>query len=191
MNQEAREAFDAIYHTGSVGQLEWEVISLLTAVQDKLKPTVSIELGSCNGGMAYLIASVTEEKVFAVDISHTTNACARHSKVTYITGPTESYFTIREVEDGIGRNRKADFMFIDADHSLDAVTRDYWMWRPLIRSGGWIAFHDINNQGCPGVRKFWNSLAGEKIEFVQNDNHTSFGYAGQVGCGGIGVVKVP
>ena len=191
MNSELHLAFSKMLNCGAAGQLEWETKNLLAAVRDFLRPVVSIELGGCNGGMSYLIAEVTSNRVFSVDICHSTNETARHAKVTYVTGRIENYSTIREVEAGIGTGNKADFLFIDADHSRDAVTRDYWMWRPLVRSGGWIAFHDINNPGVPGVREFWDTIAGEKIEFVQTDSHNLFGYSGMVGCGGIGVVKVP
>ena len=35
-----------------------------------------------------------------------------------------------------------DFLFIDAGHSYDDVRADYENYRPMVRSGGLIAFHD-------------------------------------------------
>ena len=35
-----------------------------------------------------------------------------------------------------------DFIFIDGDHTYDAVKRDFEDWFPLLASGGVLAFHD-------------------------------------------------
>jgi hypothetical protein len=37
-----------------------------------------------------------------------------------------------------------DFVFIDADHSSEAVERDIRNWHPKIKDKGWIIGHDIN-----------------------------------------------
>lgn len=37
-----------------------------------------------------------------------------------------------------------DFIFIDADHSFDAVVNDLTMWYPKIKSGGLVAGHDFH-----------------------------------------------
>lgn len=45
-----------------------------------------------------------------------------------------------------------DFVFIDAEHSYEGVSRDIERWRPLVRSGGLIAGHDFNHK-WPMVQK--------------------------------------
>jgi predicted O-methyltransferase YrrM len=35
-----------------------------------------------------------------------------------------------------------DFLFIDADHSFDGVSRDWADWAPRVRPGGHVALHD-------------------------------------------------
>lgn len=54
-----------------------------------------------------------------------------------------------------------DFLFIDGDHSLDGVSRDFAMYSPLVRDGGLVALHDIT-PGPPeyvgGVPSFWREL---------------------------------
>ena len=37
-----------------------------------------------------------------------------------------------------------DFIFIDADHSTEAVHNDILTWSPKIKDDGWIIGHDIN-----------------------------------------------
>ena len=44
-----------------------------------------------------------------------------------------------------------DFVFIDADHSYEAVRADIAAWRPKIRPGGWITGHDYDTLKFPGV----------------------------------------
>lgn len=41
-------------------------------------------------------------------------------------------------------NASAALVFIDADHSFDAVCRDIDAWRPKVKPGGWLAGHDIS-----------------------------------------------
>lgn len=35
-----------------------------------------------------------------------------------------------------------DFVFVDGDHSIDAVTEDWEGWSPLVRAGGIVVLHD-------------------------------------------------
>jgi predicted O-methyltransferase YrrM len=49
------------------------------------------------------------------------------------------------VEDG-----SLDFVFIDADHSYEAVRKDIDAWRSKVRPGGWFGGHDYNRK-FPGV----------------------------------------
>jgi hypothetical protein len=46
-----------------------------------------------------------------------------------------------------------DFVFIDADHSYDAVKADIAAWKPKIRDGGWLTGHDFAPVKFPGVVK--------------------------------------
>lgn len=52
-----------------------------------------------------------------------------------------------EVADG-----SCDAVFIDADHSREAVTADILAWWPKVRAGGWIGGHDYDYPRFPGVR---------------------------------------
>ena len=40
-------------------------------------------------------------------------------------------------------DRPIDLLFIDGDHTYVGVKMDFEMYRPLVRKGGIIAFHDI------------------------------------------------
>jgi hypothetical protein len=60
-------------------------------------------------------------------------------------------------------NESVDFLFIDGDHTYDAVRQDYELYFPKIRKGGLIFFHDsrMNRGGAPfhvGSSKFVDEL---------------------------------
>lgn len=61
------------------------------------------------------------------------------------------------------RNKSVDFVFIDADHSLDSVTKDINAWLPKIRENGIIAGHDYFNP-C-GVKKAVDKIFGDSVHF--------------------------
>jgi predicted O-methyltransferase YrrM len=50
------------------------------------------------------------------------------------------------------KNQSLDLVFIDADHSYEAVVQDIKIWIPKIRSGGIIAGHDYMKD-YPDVRE--------------------------------------
>jgi predicted O-methyltransferase YrrM len=43
-----------------------------------------------------------------------------------------------------------DFVFVDADHSREAVEDDIKHWQPKVRTGGWFGGHDYSPK-FPGV----------------------------------------
>lgn len=55
---------------------------------------------------------------------------------------------------------KLDFLFVDGDHTYNAVVKDFLLYSGMVRVGGIIAFHDIkvsDNPTCQ-VDQFWAEL---------------------------------
>ena len=50
------------------------------------------------------------------------------------------------------------FVFIDADHSYDAVLSDLKEWWPKLRKGGIFAGHDYGVKAWPGVKRAVDSM---------------------------------
>lgn len=194
MKLELPSHLDAAYTTAiscaSIGQLEYEIRSLLIWLHDVAKPRYTVEIGTDKGGMAYVLNAATTEKMVAVDVARNVKADVNDLNILYVIKNSQYPETAIHVMEALGN--PIDFLFIDGDHSEEGVNADYRIWRPRVRSGGWIGFHDIRNTSCPGVRRLWDSIEGEKLEIIQTQYHNDVhGYAGQIGCGGIGVVKVP
>lgn len=51
-----------------------------------------------------------------------------------------------------------DFLFIDGNHMYQFVKQDFEMYKPLVRKGGIVAFHDIGKNEEGGVCHFWEEL---------------------------------
>ena len=76
-------------------------------------------------------------------------------RVTLIEGDTVASAAM--VEDG-----SLDFVFIDADHSYEAVRRDIDAWRSKVRAGGWLGGHDYNRK-FPGVVRAVDFTFGRSV----------------------------
>ena len=65
-------------------------------------------------------------------------------------------------------NESLDFIFIDADHSYDAVKNDINVWFPKVKKGGILSGDDYLK--ChPGVIKAVNEAFGNKTKFVKRN----------------------
>lgn len=110
-----------------------------------------VELGS--GAGHYMLAAGIPT-VVSVDIAHSTE---RHNPyesegVHYFRGDSHELETLYGVLSIIGR--EPDVVFIDADHSYDAVRKDFDMWWPAARK--LVGFHDIL---IPDIVPFWNEVS--------------------------------
>jgi len=72
------------------------------------------------------------------------NQFVRQNQLADIISPIEAYS-----HDFVAVfKHKIDLLFIDGDHRYEGVLRDFTMWSPLIKPGGFIAFHDYSH--APG-----------------------------------------
>jgi predicted O-methyltransferase YrrM len=81
--------------------------------------------------------------------------------------------------------RPVDVLFIDADKSYGGVSAHFSMYSPLVRPGGFVAFHDIWPGPYAGdVPDFWRNIreGRETTELVASEDQSAFG---------IGVLRLP
>ena len=58
-----------------------------------------------------------------------------------------------------------DFVFIDADHSYEAVKQDIADWAPKVRTGGgWVGGHDYHHTKFPGVVRAVTEAYGDRVQ---------------------------
>jgi len=72
-----------------------------------------------------------------------------------------------ETSEAVANNwvNKIRLIFIDGLHDYDNVKKDYTLWSPFVMSGGFIAFHDYN-EDHPGVVRFINNDLKGNDKFV-------------------------
>ena len=79
-----------------------------------------------------------------------------------------------------GDEQRFDFVFIDASHHYVDVIKDFELVYPLVKDGGWIAFHDVE-PGWPGSWRVWRETAVPLL--------SSHEYCSNLACGRKGVGK--
>jgi len=170
-------------------QIEEELHLLFDEVQ-KIKPKVILEIGVENGGTAFFWLSILKETngiYIGIDVDPTVV-----KRTSYLLDRFGSSFNLiignsvaEETKERVNKildKKSVDFLFIDGDHSFNAVKFDYEAYKPLVRSGGIIAFHDIlPREG--GVGRFWLTELKEKnkIEIIKSSTNKY----------GIGVIYKP
>lgn len=68
------------------------------------------------------------------------------------------------------KDESFDFIFIDADHSYEAVKKDIEMWYPKVKQGGVIAGHDYDRPAWEGVC--------EAVDEIFPDAEVRYSYGG-------------
>jgi cephalosporin hydroxylase len=163
-----------------------------------------LEIGSYRGGTLFVFSRLSDAGAAIVSVDYSFDfvgrflRIARNALLRRLIRRGQSLFMLRRNSHSpdtvtdvqkILRGNKLDFLFIDGDHSYAGVRADFEMYVPLVRSGGLVAFHDINLIGPPGyefkleVNKYWN-------EVKQNYVHTEFVHQAGAEAMGIGVLWV-
>lgn len=164
-----------------IQQNEYEMRLFLHRVSTELSPKRTVEIGSWRGTTAMLLSLVTSEVTISLDVQDygcRERMCqqARDSGhvLWFYLEDGRSRETVNHVIKVLGG--PIDLLFLDDGHCLDEIEKEYELWAPEVRSGGWIVFHDINaeaNQIAPGVHPsicqahaHWATLKGNKEEIV-------------------------
>lgn len=82
------------------------------------------------------------------------------------------YLYLSSVDAAANVNGGFDFVFIDADHSYEAVRDDLNAWWPHVRSGGLFCGHDYHKDDIPGVTQAvdeWAAATG--VQVFANDGN--------------------
>jgi hypothetical protein len=61
----------------------------------------------------------------------------------------------------------ADFVFVDAAHSYEAVKADIAVWQPKVRTGGWFGGHDYH-PSHPGVVKAVDEAFRNRVKLLDH-----------------------
>jgi predicted O-methyltransferase YrrM len=172
-----------------------ELVPLLDRVR-ALRAERVCEIGTAAGGTLYLLTRVSAPEALLVSIdlaipAHTRATRARFARagqrLVSIEGDSHDVETQQRVERLLA-GAKLDVLFIDGDHSYEGVRADFELYSPLVRSGGIIALHDVNEDfatrhGTPtasvsgDVPRFWNELKRKyrSEELIADPGQDGFG----------------
>jgi predicted O-methyltransferase YrrM len=124
-----------------------------------------LEIGSAEGGLSYIFSELFQ-RVVALDIYHT----PIYEKWNIIrftldsSNPGDEFKRIEELG-------PYDLIFIDGNHTYEAVKKDFEIYSPLLSLGGIIAFHDIKDTE---VQRNVNCFVSKFIKELEEANlHTS------------------
>ncbi len=135
-----------------------------------------LEVGAFMGGSAFFMA-ITAKSVTSVDTFKAwTNGQTQGEEITTLDAYLKATARFRNViwpvvmtSEEAARTIAGDwdFIFIDADHSYETVKRDIELWRPRVRRGGILAFHDYSDEpecAYPGVKQAVDEAFGLPAE---------------------------
>lgn len=172
-------------------QVPWEFDHLLDLVADEVQSGTVLEVGCYEGGTLWHWLQ-TAAVVVAVDDEmreyHGWHAWADEvpAELHTIKGSSHDQDIIRRAEE-LG---PYDFIFIDADHTYEAVVEDYIQYAPMLAPGGCIAFHDILPRANYGVADVWAAVkATDGVRYVEIAKNAT--EPGNEGPCGIGVAWLP
>lgn len=138
-------------------QIEEEFKALADWATSKDLRTI-VEIGTASGATLLLWARVAKKRVISIDLPGGIHGGGYAEKkgrlfkefvhdrpdveLTLIRASSQDTCTRQQVETILSHDT-VDLLFIDGDHRLEAVRRDFELWRDLVRPGGTIVLHDI------------------------------------------------
>jgi predicted O-methyltransferase YrrM len=167
-------------------QIREELGELLELLQ-QLRPKVSLEIGTADGGTLFLWTRATDPQGLVISVDKYPSWKTKLFESFGLPGQALAVLRAdshnKDTLDAIVARlsgKRVDFLFIDGDHSYEGVKRDFEMYGPLVRVGGLIAFHDIVPgpvDAVGGVPKLWSEIKTEHVyrEIISNHNLHSFG----------------
>uniref|UniRef100_A0A6C0JJZ3 Methyltransferase n=1 Tax=viral metagenome TaxID=1070528 RepID=A0A6C0JJZ3_9ZZZZ len=127
------------------------------------------EIGSYHGGsLCLMLQHPSKVKCISIDPFHIgcntidiiNSNIARFNIHNYDVELTKKFSTDKSLaEDLRSRNFKTDILFIDGDHSYDAVIHDFTVFSEFVAPGGFVVFDDYHDSiYCPGVNPAVNDI---------------------------------
>jgi predicted O-methyltransferase YrrM len=127
-----------------MGKKRW---TILLKRLPKFTPLVGVEVGVLMGSMSWELLQRPELFLWLVDIEPRLHAL----EVTKFAEGRRDAIWLPSVEAAKKfEDKSLDFVFIDADHSYEAVRADIGAWKPKIKPGGLLCGHD-HSENFPGV----------------------------------------
>lgn len=166
-----------------------------TALADLARGKTVIELGAWHGFSTIVLASVAD-LVISVDWHHGDMHAGMQDTYEVFRGNLDRYGVAGRVQVVRDRfetalpwlatergTRFADGCFIDAQHDEPSVAMDLLGVLPLLRPGGWVAFHDYGRDESTGNPGFAVTPVADKFGVAGVAGHLAWGFKQEVSGG--------
>ena len=174
-------------------QADEEALAWAAFVRDVIQPENVMELGTCCGGMFYIMDRMSKPGLrISVDMpweQRDPKPCwpdhlfkSAVPNVIEIAGNIHDPKVLLQTYNALNQEAVIDLLFIDADHSWKGTETHFEMYAPLVRAGGYIGFHDLSNG--------WPCGDYVKAELFPKYEHWAFN-ATNCNPMGIGVIRLP
>ena len=139
-----QEVFNSVHIVQDPTELFW-----LVNLVEKLNPKIIIEIGVEDGGSLKFWEQLLPEggTLIGIDICDPQPKVAWNwrgsSREIHLINGNSGDINVLQGVLQILNGRKVDFLFIDGEHSNQAVQRDFSLYSGFVRSGGLVGFHDL------------------------------------------------
>jgi cephalosporin hydroxylase len=129
-----------------------------------------LEIGTHSGGSACLMLKHPRKtNVYGMDLETSTRHQAVAENVKkykrednlfhYFVGNSRDKGMVKQVRDLV---KNVDMLYIDGDHTIEAVVDDFLNYKDLVNEGGYIIFDDYNDYG-------WNPVVKHGVDLIVNE----------------------
>lgn len=158
-----------------VDQKKPEFLALLKKIKNK-KAINILEIGGRRGGSSILFSYAAGEQasILTVDLNNnghrlkTLQKFSHDRKIQFWQGDSHLQETYNRIEQHL-QGSKFDVLFIDGDHTYEGAKQDFIKYSGLLKDGGIIALHDIQEDyktrfnvqtasWTGGVPSFWREV---------------------------------
>jgi len=137
-----------------------------------------LQIGLGHFGCTHFIMSLLFEKVISIeyDLDHVVRykdtGVFHSTKESIICGDSQNKLTVDKAK----LSEPYDCLFIDGNHSYDAVAADHKEYAPLVKTGGIVAFHDALLEGpLYGVPQVLKELE-QDITIIKHSKEVGIAY---------------
>lgn len=147
------------------------------------KNSIIVEIGTAQGGSAYLFATSAKAKnvsIYTYDLFPSNEAFENLKGLTDVHSISKSS-AIGAKEWPRKYGKPINLLFIDGSHTLENVYLDFISWLPYVKAGGKILFHDfdpVHKGGFAhlGVKVFIDAL--QELDILSNVEHVGRIFSG-------------
>lgn len=143
-------------------------LTVALSLASMFSPVIYLEIGTYAGGTAWAFGHLPSvDLMMCIDSGPEPDAAGRLANLPaeahLIQSQSEEYGTLARVK-SILDHRGVDLLFIDGSHDYESVRSDWELYRPLVRPGGLVMFHDTqphHDRPEVEVHRLWAQLEAD------------------------------